>query len=298
MMNERHFQFDEAGTDLELIPLAARRLLDHIGAKLSLEGWRSLNLGDRRKLCSLGSARSVNADEARLVVRGATPVPRVIEPCGDPPGENVPEQILARAGDKSPLVTETWSRLEPMERWALLKAAQSRNSETFPRAYEEIVASGQRLTHINHQGEAHMVKVGEKAVTSRRAVATSQITFSSDAHRCLLESNAPKGDVLGTARIAAILAAKQTHQLIPLCHPVHLTQVDVTFDVGTDEHCVKVIAEVSAMDRTGVEMEALTAASVAALTIYDMLKAVDRTMVIGPTLLLEKSGGRSGSFHR
>ena len=143
-----------------------------------------------------------------------------------------------------------------------------------------------------------MVKVGEKAVTSRRAVATSQITFSGEAHRCLLESNAPKGDVLGTARIAAILAAKQTHQLIPLCHPVHLTQVDVTFDVGTNEHCVKVIAEVSAMDRTGVEMEALTAASVAALTIYDMLKAVDRTMVIGPTLLLEKSGGRSGSFHR
>lgn len=153
---------------------------------------------------------------------------------------------------------------------------------------------GSDLTHLDDEGRARMVDVGEKAITDRRARAQALIEMLPETMTALREGNTPKGDVLGTARIAGIQAAKQTPSLIPLCHAIALTSVEVRFELG--DSSVVIDAEARCRDRTGVEMEAMVAASVAALTIYDMLKAVDRGMTIRAVRLLEKSGGRSGHF--
>jgi cyclic pyranopterin phosphate synthase len=152
------------------------------------------------------------------------------------------------------------------------------------------------LTHIGAQGEAHMVDVGSKADTERTAIAEGAVTMQAATLRMILDGNAKKGDVLGTARIAGIMAAKKAHELIPLCHPLLLTKVSV--DIEPDETLpgLKVTALARVTGKTGVEMEALTAASVACLTIYDMAKAVDRGMVITGVRLVEKTGGKSGDY--
>ena len=153
-----------------------------------------------------------------------------------------------------------------------------------------------RLTHIDATGAAHMVDVGDKAVTTRTAIAEGSVTMKPETLAVILSGQAKKGDVLATARIAGIMAAKKTHELIPLCHPLLLTKV--TVDIVADETLpgLRVAALARVSGQTGVEMEALTAASVACLTIYDMAKAVDRGMVIGGVRLLEKSGGKSGTW--
>lgn len=151
-----------------------------------------------------------------------------------------------------------------------------------------------RPTHLDDTGAAHMVDVGNKAATARRAVAGGRISMSAQALEAIRTGNAPKGDVLSTARIAGIMAAKRTADLIPLCHPIALTKVSVEFEWESDG--ISVRATAATMGPTGVEMEALTAASVAALTIYDMCKAVDRGMTITDLRLVEKSGGKSGRF--
>ena len=143
-----------------------------------------------------------------------------------------------------------------------------------------------------------MVDVAEKAPTHRRAVAESTVTMSAAAFERLRAADVAKGDVLGTARLAGIMGAKRTSELIPLCHPVALSKVTVDLELDDAARAVHIVAVAEAIDRTGVEMEALVAASVAGLTVYDMLKGVDRAMVIGPTVLVEKSGGRSGAFSR
>jgi cyclic pyranopterin monophosphate synthase len=150
------------------------------------------------------------------------------------------------------------------------------------------------LTHLNSQGEANMVDVGDKALTSRTAIAEGMITMLPETFALLKSGNAKKGDVLGTARLAGIMAAKKTHELIPLCHPLLLTKVEVKFELL--ENAVRIEALAKVTGQTGVEMEALTAVSVTALTLYDMLKAVDRTMTISGIKLLEKMGGKSGHF--
>ncbi|MDN5926278.1 MAG: cyclic pyranopterin monophosphate synthase MoaC [Hyphomicrobiales bacterium] len=152
------------------------------------------------------------------------------------------------------------------------------------------------LTHLGSSGEANMVDVGAKAETERVAVAEGTVTMRPETLRAILEGDAKKGDVIGTARLAGIMAAKRTHELIPLCHPLLLTKVSV--DISPDESLpgLKVTATARVTGKTGVEMEALTAASVACLTIYDMAKAIDRGMVLGGIRLLEKSGGKSGSY--
>jgi cyclic pyranopterin phosphate synthase len=152
------------------------------------------------------------------------------------------------------------------------------------------------LTHLNARGEANMVDVAGKAVTSRVAVAEGFIAMSPATLALLESAAAKKGDVLATARIAGIMAAKRTHELIPLCHPLALTKVSIDLIPGQEPAGVRVVAEVRVTGRTGVEMEALTAVSVACLTIYDMLKAADKAMEIGTIRLLEKSGGRSGHY--
>ncbi|ALH80215.1 cyclic pyranopterin monophosphate synthase MoaC [Sphingopyxis macrogoltabida] len=151
-----------------------------------------------------------------------------------------------------------------------------------------------RPTHLDEKGAAHMVDVGGKAATGRRAVAGGRIAMSAEALDAIRSGNAPKGDVLSTARIAGIMAAKRTADLIPLCHPIALTQVSVEFEWEEDGISVRAVAATTGP--TGVEMEALTAASVALLTLYDMAKALDRAMTLGDIRLLEKSGGRSGDW--
>ncbi len=152
------------------------------------------------------------------------------------------------------------------------------------------------LTHIGASGEAHMVDVGDKAETTRVAVAEGFVKMKPETLALIREGNAKKGDVIGTARLAGIMAAKQTSNLIPLCHPLMLTKVAV--DITEDDALpgLRVQATVKLSGKTGVEMEALTAVSIACLTIYDMAKAADKGMEIGSIRLLEKTGGKSGHF--
>lgn len=291
------FEFDPVDAGLDLIPLSARRLLDALGAKLSLDAWRSLVLEDRQTLLRLGSATIISPSVALEVLSRAVPAPSVTEKTTDPDERVVPERLRELLGEERPITIGVWRKLEPLERWVLDKVAKSRHPERVSRAYDEILHKSSALSHLTSQGEAQMVETAEKPVTLRKAIATSRVTLSLAAHRALLEGNAPKGDVLGTARIAAIMAAKQTSQLIPLCHPIQMTHIRVDLIPSTKDPCVDIEAEVRAIDRTGVEMEAMVAVSVAALTIYDMLKAVDRGIVIGPTRLSAKSGGRSGTYN-
>jgi len=152
------------------------------------------------------------------------------------------------------------------------------------------------LTHFDAQGQAHMVDVGAKAHTRRVGVAEGHIRMQPATWALVQSGTAKKGDVLGIARIAGIQAAKKTADLIPLCHPIALTRVAVEFELDASTHGVRCIATAETTGPTGVEMEALTAVQVALLTIYDMCKAVDRGMVIGEVRLLEKHGGKSGSY--
>ncbi|WP_112802553.1 cyclic pyranopterin monophosphate synthase MoaC [Rhizobium sp. SYY.PMSO] len=152
------------------------------------------------------------------------------------------------------------------------------------------------LTHIDASGEAHMVDVGGKAETARSATATGYVRMKPETLALIREGNAKKGDVIGTARLAGIMAAKQTSNLIPLCHPLMLTKVAVDIEEDASLPGLRITATAKLTGRTGVEMEALTAVSVACLTVYDMAKAADRTMEIGGITLLEKSGGKSGDF--
>ncbi|WP_305045804.1 cyclic pyranopterin monophosphate synthase MoaC [Geoalkalibacter sp.] len=156
----------------------------------------------------------------------------------------------------------------------------------------------ERFTHFDEDGKAVMVDVGAKADTQRLAVARGEIRMREATLRRILDRTVEKGDVLGIARVAGILAAKQTSSLIPLCHPLMLNAVTLDFFPHPGEGRVEIEARVKVGGKTGVEMEALTAVSVAALTIYDMCKAVDKEMVIGAIRLLEKHGGKSGSFVR
>jgi cyclic pyranopterin monophosphate synthase len=152
-----------------------------------------------------------------------------------------------------------------------------------------------KLTHLDSDGTAHMVDVGGKAPTARRAVASGRIAMSAEALEAIRAGNAPKGDVLGTARIAGIMAAKRTGELIPLCHPLALDAVNIDFAYEAD--AIRATATASLTGKTGVEMEAMTAVSVALLTIYDMAKAIDKGMVIGDVRLIAKSGGKSGDWN-
>lgn len=152
------------------------------------------------------------------------------------------------------------------------------------------------LSHLNARGEAHMVDVSEKAVTSRTATAEGFVTMAPATLDMILDGTAPKGDVLATARIAGIMGAKKTSDLIPLCHPLALSKVTVDFTPDRENARLRVEATAKVDGKTGVEMEALTAVTVACLTIYDMCKAVDRAMSFSGIRLIEKTGGRSGTF--
>ncbi len=153
------------------------------------------------------------------------------------------------------------------------------------------------LSHLDENGQAHMVDVSRKAVTDREAVASARVKMKPETLNLILQGGIPKGDVFSAARIAGIMAAKRTHELIPLCHPIPLSAIDIRVEVAGDTE-VLLFASVKTTWQTGVEMEALTAVSVTALTIYDMCKAVDRGMEINAVRLESKTGGKSGSFKR
>ncbi len=170
-----------------------------------------------------------------------------------------------------------------------------RNARPAP-SHPRTVAPSQSLTHLDARGRVKMVDVGEKSVTIREAVAGGEITMSATALKTVRSGAVAKGDPLQTARLAGIMAAKQTSALIPLCHPLSLTHVSV--ELIPTRRGYRITSRVRTAAQTGVEMEALTAVAVAALTIYDMVKAIDKSMTIGDICLLEKSGGRSGRYTR
>ncbi len=153
-----------------------------------------------------------------------------------------------------------------------------------------------RLTHLDPKGSARMVDVSHKDASEREATAEAIVVLSPEAYAAARDGNAPKGDVLATARIAGIMAAKKTSDLIPLCHPIALSKANVDFEWLEDKNAIRIVAFAKTTGQTGVEMEALTAASIAALTIYDMVKALDKATTIQGVRLLAKSGGKSGAF--
>lgn len=155
-----------------------------------------------------------------------------------------------------------------------------------------------KLTHLDKQGRAKMVDVSEKPVTRREAIARGSVHMKAETLKMIQDRKVPKGDVLCVSRIAGISAAKKTAELIPMCHPLNISSVKMEFNVDDRNDKIDIEAEVKVTGQTGVEMEALTAVSAAALTIYDMCKAVDKGMVISEIMLMEKRGGRSGTFKR
>jgi cyclic pyranopterin monophosphate synthase len=290
------YSFDGVDATLELLPLAARRALDVVGLKVSLDVWRALPLPARRVIVESGSAPVV--DRARVeAALGDQPVTR-IEPSVDPEISAVPSDLVSPLGSKRPISQALWHALSPLDRYALVKVAGRGKPERLDAAYAEIVGHSALSTHLGPAGGARMVDVSQKSASLRHAVAESRVAMSADAFARVKTATVPKGDVLGTARLAGIMAAKRTAELIPLCHPLALTKLELALELDDAASAIFVRATVEAFDRTGVEMEALTAVSVAALTVYDMLKGIDRAMEIGPTRLVAKTGGRSGDFTR
>ncbi len=290
------YSFDGVDAALDLVPLAARRALDLSGLKISLETWRNLALPERRALVEVGAEWSVDSQRVSSLL-ATTPAARV-EPVAELGTATIPVEVARAFGAALPISSAVWQSLSPLDRYALWKVASRGKPDRIIAAHAEIVGHSSLSTHVSPAGGARMVDVSQKPASHRRAVAETRVTLSADAFARVKSATVPKGDVLGTARLAGIMAAKRTSELIPLCHPLSLTKVEVSLELDDGASAIAVRGIVEAFDRTGVEMEALTAVSVAALTVYDMLKGIDRAMEIGPTRLLTKSGGRTGDFSR
>lgn len=291
------YRLDEDDGALTLLPMAARRALDWAGQRLSLASWQSLSIEARNALVAAGAAPVVDVAAVASLLTTASPGAESCTPRREPGSESVPVDVTRAFGPTRPIAQNVWSALSPLDRFVLCKVAERARPERLQKAYDEIVGASRDSSHLMPGGGVRMVDVGGKEVTLRRATAESRVQMNAEAYARLLSNN-PKGDVLNTARIAGILAAKKTSEWIPLCHPLPLTKVEIQMlpDDATSELCIAATVETRAP--TGVEMEALTAASAAALTVYDMLKAFDKGMSIGPTVLREKSGGKSGDFRR
>jgi cyclic pyranopterin phosphate synthase len=289
------YEFEGIDAGLPYIPLAARRVLDALGCKVPLEAWLKLGVGERERIVQAGLGDEVDRSVAALVERSAT---ASLQPPPEPSSAAPPPSLAAALGPARPLDGARWTALRAVDRYALVKSASK--PEKLGRAYDEIVArrGAGGLTHLTARGEAHMVDVGAKPVTARRAVASARVRTTREVVERVASGTTPKGDVLAAARIAGILAAKRTPELVPLCHPVQTTHAAVDLDADAAAGEIRVRATVEALDRTGVEMEAMVAASVASLTVYDMIKAVDRWATIDAVRLEEKSGGKSGAVRR
>jgi cyclic pyranopterin phosphate synthase len=301
------FGFEQQTPDLELMPIAARRALDTAGIRLSLEAWRALSVADRSALIVSGSLGSVPVPRVERLLDQVVPRPERIEPEADP--RESPADLVVALGSLAKELVVRWPALSGLERYALVKVARPGHLEPAARqarlvaAFEEIVqpkgdGGAHGLSHLTASGDAHMVNVSEKMPTARLAVAEAFVSMKLETVTLLASGAAPKGDVLAAARIAGIQAAKRTPDLIPLCHAIALTGVEVELELRTEPPGVAVRASARAFDRTGVEMEAMVAASIASLTLYDMLKAVDRGISLKNVVLSRKSGGRSGDWRR
>lgn len=288
------YEFEGIDDTLPYVPMAARRLLDIAGRKLSLAGWQSLRSEDRWNAARAGAGERVPL-EAAAVFDAATPSATPIPPVGDPSGVCPPAELLNALGPARSLDEARWQGLSALDRYVLVKSAGK--PEKLARAYEEIVGPV-AFSHLTVDGAAHMVDVGGKNVTARRAKASAWVSTTRQVVEAIVGGRAAKGDVLGAARIAGILAAKRTPELIPLCHPVQTTRATVDFEPETESGRIRITAAVEAVDRTGVEMEAMVAAAVASLTVYDMIKSADRWATIDAVQLETKSGGKSGDLSR
>jgi cyclic pyranopterin phosphate synthase len=287
------YEFEQIDDSLPYMPLAARRVLDGLGRKLSLDGWLSLQVDDRRRIVAAGTKGAVD-ESALAVLDAARPPPDRVAPEPEPDETQPPPRLAAALGATRPLDVAKWRSLRALDRYALVKCAS--RPEKLGRAYDEIV--GVVLSHLGRSGEAHMVDVGHKAETARRAVATARVATTRAVVEAIASGTAAKGDVLAAARIAGILASKRTPELVPLCHPVRTTHASVEFELDAARGEIRLRAVIEAVDRTGVEMEAMVAASVASLTVYDMIKSADRWASIGAVRLESKSGGKSGDVTR
>jgi cyclic pyranopterin monophosphate synthase len=231
----------------------------------------------------------------------ALPRPSRTEPRPEPDPARAPAELLAALGDRASELEPRWPALEPLERYVLEKLVPKREGGRPGRllaAHDYFVGRVPRPSHLDEKGAARMVDVSEKPATKRVAVARARLSVRRETLDALAAGRIQKGDPLAAARIAGIQAAKRTPELVPLCHGVALTSVEVTLELVVEPPSIVVTTTARAFDRTGVEMEALVGASVAALTLYDMLKSIDREMSIGDVTLLEKSGGRSGHYRR
>jgi len=287
------YAFEAIDDTLPFMPLAARRVLDVLGRKLSLEAWLTLPLEERWRIVRAGAGERVDGAVLGALER-ATPAPLAVDPQADPDPASPPRALSGALGPARPLDDARWRSLGPLDRYALAKSAGK--PEKLAKAYDEIVPP--RFTHLTAAGEAHMVSVGDKRESARRAVASACVRTTREVVEAIASGGVAKGDVLAAARIAGILAAKRTPELVPLCHPVRTTHAAVDLALEPARGEVRVRATVEALDRTGVEMEALVAASVASLTVYDMIKSADRWATIDAVQLESKSGGKSGEVTR
>jgi cyclic pyranopterin phosphate synthase len=287
------YAFEAIDDTLAYMPLAARRVLDVLGRKLSLEGWLSLTVEQRAAIVRAGAAERVDGAIA-AALEAAVPAPDSIEPQPEPAASSPPAGVVASLGPARPLDDARWGSLRALDRYSLVKCAS--RTDKLAKAYDEIVAVV--FTHLMRSGEAHMVDVGAKRETARRAVASACVRTTRDVVEAIASGGVAKGDVLGAARVAGLLASKRTPELVPLCHPVRTTRATVEFALEPARGEIGVCATVEAIDRTGVEMEAMVAASVASLTVYDMIKSADRWASIDAVRLEAKSGGKSGEVSR
>ena len=292
----RIYVIDDVDERLELMPMSARRALDCAGLRVSLKSWQAAPLASRLQLAELGSDVKVDVRAVEQLLTDNELERHEIEVLADPSPLATPSEVGAAFGVERPIPDAVWASLSPLDRCALRKVAKKPRAARIEAAYDEIVGKSALSTHLAPRGGVRMVNVSAKEESHRVASACSSVTMNQEAFSKLVAEENPKGDVLGTARLAGIMAAKRTSELIPLCHPLRVTKVNVSLESDAKTQKVVILTRVECIDRTGVEMEALTAASVAALTVYDMLKAFDKSMTIGPTKLVRKSGGRSGDY--
>jgi cyclic pyranopterin phosphate synthase len=289
------YGFDAVDPNLTSVPTAARRALDLAGERLGESAWKQLDVVDRMALIAAGAMAVVDPDQVRAIVRKADPRAVGFTPKADPDPREPPAKLAAS------VAKDRWAALSALDRYALSEAAE-RSALRLREALDEIVP--EHLTHLNEAGEVHMVDVGAKLATARTAIASARLHMRQETLNRLFSGDLAKGDVLATARVAGIQAAKRTWELIPLCHPIALTRVAIDIHPvaeiapGSERGVLELTATAEAYDRTGVEMEALVAVTTAALTVYDMVKAVDRWMTIDGVGLLEKRGGKSGLQRR
>jgi cyclic pyranopterin phosphate synthase len=288
------YEFEGLDDTLPYVPMSARRLLDVAGRKLSLAGWQSLSEEDRWRIARAGAGERVLVEEA-AVLDEASPQATPVAPVGDPSAVWPPAELVNALGPARPLDEARWQGLSALDRYVLFKS--SGKAEKLARAYDEIVRPVS-FSHLTVAGAAHVVDVGSKDAAARRAVASACVLTTREVVEAIAGGRAAKGDVLGAARVAGILAAKRTPELIPLCHPVQTTRADIDFETDAARGRVLVTATVEAVDRTGVEVEALVAAAIASLTVYDMIKSADRWASITSVRLEAKSGGKSGDLTR